>query len=102
MPAIEIKGFILGVSLVHDEATIQFEFMDGTKPPPLKLTMDRYAAIVATLQASPTSYYIIDTATGLFFISSSTEIGCPGVQVGKSRQQREGMRSQRPPAKPEA
>jgi hypothetical protein len=74
MPAMEIKAFTLAASLGRDEGSIQFQFVDGTTLPPLNVPAVRYAAIVATLQATPKAYYNVDTATGIYFVSSVPDI----------------------------
>jgi hypothetical protein len=80
----QIKHFDLFSSLTTDSCRIKFLFTDESTQV-LDTPPDRYAAAVATLQASSISYFSDDPSHQIHFISSapiSLGKGFPGAEPG--------------------
>jgi len=75
MPQItkQIQSFVLRASLTQEVGQIVFTFTDRTQFDSGPLPPARFSAIVETLQATPTAFFLQDVETRAIFISSSQD-----------------------------
>lgn len=73
----QIQWFKLSTSLTSDACRIDLQFIDGTTQVLDNLPPHRFAAAVATLQSSTTSYYFYNLANHTAFIGSAAD--APGL-----------------------
>lgn len=73
----QIRAFQLSTALNTSGFRIDFQFVDGGGYVADNLSPDRYAAAVATLQASPVAYLCHNTNINMWFISSAPD--APGL-----------------------
>ena len=73
MYSVEIKSFVLTASPSADVCAIQFSLADGKAISVPNIGPARFAAIVATLQATPKAYFHFDSVTQIQYVTSSAD-----------------------------
>lgn len=74
MYSVEIKSFFLTASTSHDICALQFSLADGKTTTVSDISPARFAAIVATLQATPRAYLHFDNASNIQYVTSSEDV----------------------------